>query len=247
MKVIKTQRIQVHEEPSALHVCLQRPARYNAVDVLTLRELRMILDQYYDYPGALILQGTRGVFSLGADLYELSKMSAHEAFEYSLLAHRCAERIESWPRPTLALLDGYALGAGYELCLSCDVIWAGPDSFVGIPGLAWSLMPSMGGLQRLMARTHFVFAQDAFLTGKIFDCEEALEHGMVNHLLDREHDDLDALLHDFSEFSSTAVSNIRSLRLEKQGLIKPKVNAELFAEPFMRGEVQVRLQELIDQ
>lgn len=246
MSIINTHRFMVQEEAKALHVCFQRSERYNALDVSSLRELRQLLDQFYDYPGCLVLQGSRGVFSLGADLHELSKMSVTQAFEYSILAHQCAERIESWPHPTLALVDGYALGAGYELCLACDSIWASSDSFIGMPGLAWALMPCMGGLQRIMARSHFLMAQEAFLTGKIFDMEEALNEQLVDHVMDDGPEDLDELLATFCEFSTTAVSNIRSIRLERQGIIMAKLDAELFAEPFVRGEVQTRLKELID-
>ncbi len=245
MSTINKQRILVHEEANALHLCLRRPTRYNAIDSATLRDLRRTLDDYYDFNGSLVIQGSRGVFSLGGDLYELANMSETSAYEFSVLAHQCVERIESWPHPTVALVDGYAIGAGYELCLACDMIWASNESFVGLPGLAWSLMPCMGGLQRIMARSHFLMAQEAFLTGRMFDAQEAYNHALIDHILNDD-DNLDVLFESFAQFSTTAVSNIRSLRMEKQGIIVAKLNAELFAEPFCSGETQERLHQLID-
>lgn len=245
MSLSNRQRLHIYDETTVLHTCLNRPSRYNALDSATLRDLKDCLDSNYHHGGCLFLQGTQGIFSLGADIQELCTMDQDAAYEYSILAHQCAERIESWPHPTVALIDGYALGAGFELALSCDVVWATTNSFMGLPGLLWALMPCMGGLQRIMARSHFRTAQQAFLTGKMYNADEALALDLIDHVYN-DQDDLDKLFTRLCDFSSTAVSNIRLMRLEKQGCMYARLNAQLFAENFANGEAPKRLSQLLD-
>ncbi len=244
MSLSNRQRLQIHNEPTVLHTCLSRPARYNALDSSTLYDLKDCLDSHYLHGGCLFLQGSQGIFSLGADIPELCSMGHDAAYNNSILAHQCAERIESWPHPTVALIDGYALGAGLELALACDVVWATANSFMGLPGLAWALMPCMGGLQRIMARSQLQIAQQSFLTGKMYTAHEAQNLQLIDHVIG-EGDDISTLFASLGEFSTTAVSNIRSLRLEKQGCMYARLNAEMFAENFANGEAPRRLLTLL--
>jgi enoyl-CoA hydratase/carnithine racemase len=254
MATTSIRRIKVERHARHLSLSLSRPDRYNAIDSATLRDLATQLDRARHDAVPLVLSGRAELFSVGGDINELSSLSAEQAAMYSRLGHQVIEALEAWPGVTIAHLSGYALGAGLELALGCDVITATPDVRVGLPGLAWALVPCMGGLRRMACRASERFSSELFLQGAVLGAEQSLREHLIDRIvtddaqIDRIVTDdaqVVALAHDLGEFNASAVRAIRSLRLDRQGKIDPLTGSRMFSLPFASGECQRRLKALL--
>ncbi len=233
-------RVQRRDGITALR--LSRPERYNALDLATLQGLADVLEQAT--PGPLVLSGEGDLFSIGPDIAELSRTDGDGARLYSLLAHRVGDLLERWPGVTIANVAGYCLGSGFELALACDVVAGQGSARVGLPGLAWALVPCMGGLARLGARVAAGTTSRLFLNGDVLAAPEAERL----HLIDRHigsSAEVDDLARDMAEWSPAAVAAIRSLRIARRLRIDSDAEAALFAQPFATGECQKRLKGLL--
>jgi enoyl-CoA hydratase/carnithine racemase len=244
MATVSLQLIRVERNHSFLRLRLSRPERYNALDSQTLRSLGALLDEHHRSPLPLIIEGDANIFSVGADISELAQLDGPRAAAYSRLGHEVTNSIEAWPGVTIAHLTGYALGAGLELALGCDVLVGSPSLRLGLPGLAWALVPCMGGLRRLACRVSESFSSELFLNGDVLDADKALAHGLIDRIAST-NDEVSELAASLSEFSPSAVQAIRSMRLARQGAIDSGIGARMFAQPFQSGECQRRLKELL--
>ena len=244
MATVSIRRIAVERHARYLSISLNRPNRYNAIDSATLRGLVSHLDQAHREAVPLLLSGSAELFSVGADINELSCLNADQAALYSQLGHRVVEALEAWPGVTIARLSGYALGAGLELALGCDVITATPDVRIGLPGLAWALVPCMGGLRRMACRASERFSSELFLQGAVLGARQCLREHLIDRIITDE-GQITALVQEMSEYDTAAVHAIRSLRLERQGKIDPLSGARMFSLPFASGECQRRLKSLL--
>ncbi len=243
IKVDQRPLVKVERADGICRVRLCRGERYNALDRATLTALAQVLAT--PFPGeALLLEGEGGVFSVGPDIAELVAWDAVCARSFSLLAHEVIDALERWPGVTIARMNGFALGSGLELALGCDVLVADPELRAGLPGLAWALVPCMGGLRRLACRVGPGLGSELFLSGDILDAHGARGMNLVDRVCADEREILQ-LAHDLAEFSSTAVDAIRGLRRDRHGAIDADAEAALFAQPFVSGETQKRLRELL--
>ncbi len=228
----------------ALQVTITRDGRYNAIDRATLRGLVRSLARERARGGVLVLSGAGDLFSVGPDIAELAMIGADEAAEFSRLAHEVVAALESWPAPTVAWLQSYALGSALELALACDVLVGSQDVRLGLPGLAWAMVPCMGGLRRLSQRISAEHATRLFLSGDVVDGRQAVSMRLLDRLA-AESSDLDRLVRELGEYSPSAVHAIRSLRLERLGPQDAEAEVALFAQPFTTGECQRRLRGLL--
>jgi enoyl-CoA hydratase/carnithine racemase len=243
MSTVSTRLIHIERTRTCVRLRLGRPEHYNALDSLTLHSLQAFLTRRMEAL-PLVLEGDPEFFSVGADITELARLDSQQASAYSRLGHEVVQALESWPGVTIAHVSGYALGAGLELLLGCDVLVGSHNARMGLPGLAWALVPCMGGLRRLACRVSESFSADLFLCGDMLDAEQALESGLLDRLV---HHDLEvtALAAEMADYSAQAVQAIRSLRLERQGLIDTRVGSAMFSRPFANGECQKRLKQLL--
>jgi enoyl-CoA hydratase/carnithine racemase len=235
-------RLEHHQHVLRLRLC--RPDRYNAIDSTMLRTIASLLDDHHHAPLPLIIEGDGEVFSVGADISELAAGDAHHATTYSLLGHRVMHALEQWPGVTIAALSGYTLGVGLELALGCDILVGRRNLRLGLPGLAWAMVPCIGGLRRLACRSGDAFSSDLFLNGEVLDSDLAMRHGLIDRVID-DPESLEQLAYDVGEFSPAAVHAIRSLRLSRQGPIDAILSARMFSQPFANGECQRRLKQLL--
>jgi len=236
--------VHVVREPGVLHLRLARSDRYNALDLATLHALAAALMPPAGPAPVLILEGEQGIFSVGPDIAELSTMDGPHATVFSQLAHAVTARIEAWPAPTIANLSGYCLGSALELALACDVLIADPGVRLGLPGLAWAMVPCAGGLRRLAQRVAGETTSRLFLNGEVLDGEAAARIGLIDRLIVTP-DACAALATAMSDYSPSAVQAIRSIRLARQGAIDAGTESALFAQPFASGECQKRLKSLL--
>jgi enoyl-CoA hydratase len=159
----------------------------NALDRPTLEELRGRLEKLAgdDEARVVVLTGAGDrAFVAGADIKYMSGLGVEEATAWGELGHGCAQLLETMPKPTIAAIDGFALGGGCELALACDLRFAGSRAKLGQPEINLGIIPGWGGTQRLARTCGLGVAKDLILTGRIVDAEEALRIGLVNGVHD---------------------------------------------------------------
>jgi enoyl-CoA hydratase len=125
-------------------------------------------------------------FIAGADIAYMSGLEVEEARAWGELGHEVARLLETMPQPTIAAINGFALGGGCELALACDLRYASSRAKLGQPEINLGIIPGWGGTQRLARATTLGFAKELILTGRTIDAEEALERGLVNAVTDPE-------------------------------------------------------------
>jgi enoyl-CoA hydratase/carnithine racemase len=248
MSRTNVRHVHVAVSDTHVHVKLARPERHNVLDLNTLAELAVVLettlDDVRDNPRPLILDSEGPLFSLGVDVRELAGFTAPCAATYSRLGQSVVRALEAWPGVTIASVRGYALGVGLELALGCDIITADKNTRLGLPGLAWALVPCLGGLRRLVRRVGPHATSELFLRGEVLSGTSALQVKLIDRLAPMEETPA-RLISEVSEFSLSAIQAIRSLRLVSQECSDIEVEAAHFAQPFTGGECQRRLRELL--
>jgi len=163
-----------------------RPKALNALNSRTLAELDALLQAEARDPAvrALVLTGAGDkAFVAGADIAEMSAMTAQQARVFAELGQRAFSRLEALPIPTIAAVNGYALGGGGELALSCDLVYASERARFGQPEVNLGLLPSWGGTQRLARRVGAMRALEMVLTGEMVEAKSAKEMGLCLDVL----------------------------------------------------------------
>ena len=119
-------------------------------------------------------------FIAGADIKYMSGLGVDEARAWGELGHEAGRLLETMPKPTIAAINGFALGGGCELALACDLRYASSNAKLGQPEINLGIIPGWGGTQRLARATTLGFAKELILTGRTIEAVEALERGLVN-------------------------------------------------------------------
>ncbi len=166
-------------------VTVNRPDALNAIDLEHAGLLRDGLEDLAsdDDARVLVLTGAgEKAFVAGADIKYMQALSVLEARRWGELGHRCAELLETMPKPTIAAVNGFALGGGCELALACDLRLAATSAKLGQPEINLGIIPGWGGTQRLVRTTTLGFAKELVFTGRLVAAEEALSRGLVNEV-----------------------------------------------------------------
>jgi enoyl-CoA hydratase len=162
---------------------VNRPDAMNALDVDTLTELRDRLREHEQdsETRVVVLTGSGDrAFVAGADIKYMSGLDADEAREWGDLGHEAGRLLETMPKPTIAAINGFALGGGCELALACDFRYAASTAKLGQPEVNLGIIPGWGGTQRLPRAVGIGVAKELVLTGRMVDAEEALRIGLVS-------------------------------------------------------------------
>jgi len=171
-------RVDVSEAIATLTI--DRPDVKNALDLRTVTDIRSALQDLAarDDAGVLVVTGAGdAAFVSGADINDIRARGRDEglaAINSSLFAE-----LERFPRPTIAAINGYALGGGCELALACDIRIASDTAKFGQPELGLGIIPGAGATQRLPRIIGMGRAKHLILTGEIIDAKQALEIGLV--------------------------------------------------------------------
>ena len=179
--------IDVAREHAVALVTIDRQEALNALDVATLTELRDRLRELGedDEVRALILTGAgEKAFVAGADIKYMSGLGVDEAKEWGALGHEAGRLLETMPKPTIAAINGFALGGGCELALACDIRYASTSAKLGQPEVNLGIIPGWGGTQRLARVCGLGLAKELIFTGRTLAAEEALRIGLVNGVHD---------------------------------------------------------------
>jgi len=175
--------IRVTSEDGVAVVTVDRPDALNALDLPTLTELRdRLLELSADDAVRVVVLtgGGERAFIAGADIKYMSGLDVAGAQAWGELGHDCARLLETMPKPTIAAVNGLALGGGCELALACDLRYAARTAKFGQPEVNLAVIPGWGGTQRLARACGLGVAKDLVLTGRVIDAEEALRIGLVN-------------------------------------------------------------------
>lgn len=167
------------------HLELNRPEVRNAINRELCEVLGRTLDEWAarDDVRVVVLSGAGGkAFAAGADIAELKERTHKESF--LAWTQRLLQKVEDFPRPVIAAIDGYALGGGLELALSCDLRVASRTAKVGLPEVTLGVFPSAGGSWRLPRLVGLGRAKELIYTGRIVDAEEASRWGLFEALVD---------------------------------------------------------------
>lgn len=119
-------------------------------------------------------------FAAGADIKYMSGLGVQEAKEWGALGHETGRLLETMRKPTIAAINGFALGGGCELALACDLRYASRGAKLGQPEINLGIIPGWGGSQRLARTTTLGYAKELIFTGRVVDADEAERRGLVN-------------------------------------------------------------------
>ncbi|KAJ2070632.1 hypothetical protein GGH13_003892 [Coemansia sp. S155-1] len=170
-----------------LTLSLNRPKAKNALSRSLVSDFRKALEEIRNDREArvVILRSTvPGVFCAGADLKERATMSLSEVEQFLYSMKTSFKELESLPQPTIAALDGAALGGGFELSLCCDLRIAGPRAILGLPETSLAIIPGAGGTLRLTRLIGSSQTKALVFTGRRFGPYPALSMGIVNDVVE---------------------------------------------------------------
>ncbi len=167
-------------------VTIDRPAVLNALSRAVLVELDQLLARLASDPevdGIIVTGGGAKAFVAGADIQELDRLDAAGAYAASRFGQSVFARLEQMPKPSIAAINGYALGGGLELALACTLRLAAEHAKLGQPEVMLATIPGYGGTQRLSRLVGLGKAMEMILTGDPVDAETALRIGLVNKVV----------------------------------------------------------------
>jgi enoyl-CoA hydratase len=161
----------------------------NALNLETLTALRdQLAELAEDVDTRVVVLTGAGdrAFIAGADIKYMSALGVEEAKAWGDLGHEAGRLLETMKQPTIAAINGFALGGGCELALACDLRYASSTAKLGQPEINLGIIPGWGGTQRLARTTTLGFAKELILTGRTVDADEALRRGLVNEITEPE-------------------------------------------------------------
>lgn len=163
-------------------ITIDRPEALNALNAQVLQDLNDVLDliecnaEIY----VAILTGAGRSFVAGADIGGMKSFNTVQAKAFSSLGNDLFLRIENFPKPVIAVINGFALGGGCELSMACDLRLASEKAKFGQPEVGLGIPPGFGGTQRLPRLVGYAKAMELILTARTIGAEEAEKIGLVN-------------------------------------------------------------------
>jgi enoyl-CoA hydratase len=176
--------IKVEESDDRVVVTLHRPQARNAINAAMVRELHEVCAALEERPRLLLLTGDGGTFAAGADIAELRDRGREQALQG--INSRLFDRIARLPLPTVAAVDGWALGGGAELAYACDVRLATPAATFGNPEPGLGILAAAGACWRLRELVGASVAKQVLLAGRRLDAEDAYRLGLVAEIVPAE-------------------------------------------------------------
>ena len=170
------------------YITFNRPKVLNALNRQTVEELGDALNRAREDSSvrALILTGAgEKSFVAGADINELAQRTPVDGKDFSLFGQEIFHQLETMGKPSIAAINGFALGGGCELALSCTMRIASKNARLGQPEVKLGIIPGYGGSQRLARLCGKGIAHELILSGEMISADEALRIGLVNHVVEQ--------------------------------------------------------------
>ncbi len=169
-----------------LTITIDRPEKMNALNFLTLSELKACVEDLLinEEVKGVILTGTgQKAFVAGADISEFTELNELNGRKFSERGQEIFALFENCPKPIIALVNGFALGGGCELAMACHIRIATENAKFSLPEVSLGILPAYGGTQRLTQIVGKGKALEMMLTGEMIDAEEALSNRLVNYVV----------------------------------------------------------------
>ncbi|MDI1317630.1 enoyl-CoA hydratase-related protein [Flavobacterium sp.] len=181
------ENILVSQENGIGQITINRPSKLNALTTATIQELHNALESLEndDTIRALIITGEgEKAFVAGADIAEFANFSVQEGAQLAVQGHELLfDFIENMRTPTIAAINGFALGGGLELAMACHFRVASDNAKMGLPEVSLGVIPGYGGTQRLPQLVGKGRAMEMIMTAGMISAEEAFRMGLVNHVV----------------------------------------------------------------
>ncbi len=203
-------------------IILNRPKQLNVFNLETLNEFRdtlMKLSKEESFNVLILKSNHDSVFTAGADIREMLVKDSVAAWEFAEIGHSIANKIESFPVPVIASINGFCMGGGVEFICACDLRVASKNAVFAQSEIDIGIIPGWGGTQRLTRIIGYGKAKEIIYTGKRINAVEALELGLVNQIvnhrdLDKATNQLARLVADHGRIALVAAKKLMNLRFE---------------------------------
>ena len=181
---LETQYIKYEEDKTTSILTINRPKALNALNSQVLEEIDRTLDSIdLNKIKALIITGSgEKSFVAGADIAEMSKLTKKEGEAFGKKGNDIFRKLETFPIPVIAAINGFALGGGCEIAMSCDIRICSENAIFGQPEVGLGITPGFGGTQRLARIVGPGMAKQMIFTGQTIKAQEALRIGLVNEI-----------------------------------------------------------------
>lgn len=175
----------VKKEPPIGWIFLNRPDRLNAINQQMIKELKEGIDDLVNDQQirVIVITGTGKAFSAGADISQFKELNGFTAWQLAKSGRELMDYIENISKPTIAMINGYALGGGLELAMACDIRIAAEEAQLGLPEINLGIYPGFGGTQRLVRLVGKGKALEMMLTGDRIPAKEAERLNLVNRVV----------------------------------------------------------------
>jgi enoyl-CoA hydratase len=183
--------IQIRDEGRARIITIDRPKALNALNPTVVAELSRAIEALqiafeggdWSVRGLILTGGGDKAFVAGADIAAMADMNPEQAMLFASQGHAVGEMLANLQVPTIAAVNGFALGGGCELALACDFILASERAKFGQPEVKLGVIPGFGGTQRLSRRIGIARALELCTTGATIDAQEAVRIGLANRVV----------------------------------------------------------------
>lgn len=235
-------------------VTINRPEVLNALNEQVVAELTSVVEAVASDDGVrgLLLTGTGKAFVAGADIAAMSTMEPAQALVFAGRGHALGEMLGSLPVPTLAAVNGFALGGGCELALACDFIYASEKAKFGQPEVNLGVIPGFGGTQRMLRRVGQARALELCMTGEIIRADEALRIGLVNKVVapDELLATATATLQTIATKGPLAIAKVKEVIMEGANMALPQacdLEEQAFASLFSTDDQKEGMRAFLDK
>jgi enoyl-CoA hydratase len=183
------ENLRLEEKDGVAVVTVNRPDKLNALNDRTMAELDAVFTALAaddEVRGVILTGAGEKAFVAGADIGELATQSPVQGKERSIHGQKILDRIEGFPKPVVAAVNGFALGGGCELAMACHVRVASENARMGTPEVKLGIMCGYAGTQRLPRLVGKGRALEILLTGEMVDAAEAYRIGLVNKVVPKD-------------------------------------------------------------
>jgi enoyl-CoA hydratase len=177
------ENVRLEKKDTVVIVTIDRPKALNALNLQTLEELYHCFSDLAKDEGTLVVILTGAgekSFVAGADISHMQKLGVIEAGRFAQLGQKVLKAIEELPQPVIAAINGFALGGGCEIAISCDIRYASENAKFGQPEVNLGVIPGFGGTQRLPRLIGKGLANELLFSGGMIEATEAYRIGLVN-------------------------------------------------------------------
>ena len=180
------ENVLIAKEGHVATITINRPKALNALSTAVLTDLNVALDEVaadQDVYALIITGAGEKSFVAGADIAEMKDKSVEEAAEYGKFGNAVFRKIETFRCPVIAAVNGFALGGGCELAMSCDIRVASENAVFGQPEVGLGITPGFGGTQRLARLVGAGIAKEMIYTARNIKADRAAQIGLVNKVV----------------------------------------------------------------